>query len=159
MEPAGTDSWATAYVGLGANLGDARASVIAAIEAIGKLAGTRVLKRSSLYSSAPVDAQGPDFVNAVIEIATQLDATTLLAGLQEIETAAGRERPFRNAPRTLDLDILDYADQRIASASLTLPHPRMPQRAFVLVPLAEIAPHRVTQAQIDAVAGQPLHRL
>ena len=159
MQPAGADSWATAYIGLGANLGDARDSVIAAIEAIGKLAGTRVLKRSSLYSSAPVDAQGPDFVNAVVEISTQLDASTLLARLQEIENAAGRERPFRNAPRTLDLDILEFADQRTDSASLTLPHPRMHQRAFVLVPLAEIAPHRVTQAQLDAVAGQRLHRL
>ena len=149
----------TACIALGGNLGDARRTVAAAIEEIGRLPMTRLAARSSLYRSAPVDSSGPDYINAVVAVQTQLPPDGLLAALQALEAAAGRERPWRNAPRTLDLDILLYGDHRIASETLTVPHPRMFERAFVLVPLAEIAPERVTPAQLQAVAGQDLQRL
>jgi 2-amino-4-hydroxy-6-hydroxymethyldihydropteridine diphosphokinase len=131
---------ARAYVGLGANLGDAAASIEAAIAALAALPGTRLAGRSSLYSSAPVDAAGPDFCNAVAALETDLAPHDLLTALQALETAHGRARPYRNAPRTLDLDILLFGDIVDADPRLTLPHPRMAERAFVLVPLAEIAP-------------------
>lgn len=149
----------TACIALGANLGDARQTVSDAIDAIARLPGTELAERSSLYRSAPVEACGPDYINAVVAVRTQLSAHALLAALQALEAAAGRQRPWRNAPRTLDLDILLYGDARIATSTLTVPHPRMAQRAFVLVPLAEIAPEQVTPAQLQAVAGQDLHRL
>lgn len=148
-----------AYVALGANLGDAAASVLEAIESIGALPDTAVTRRSSLYRSAPVDSSGPDYINAVVEIATRLDAPQLLSRLQGIETAAGRERAYRNAPRTLDLDILLFGRARIDSARLQVPHPRMYERAFVLVPLAEIAPHLVQAEQVAAVAQQGISRI
>ncbi|APW43373.1 2-amino-4-hydroxy-6-hydroxymethyldihydropteridine diphosphokinase [Rhodoferax saidenbachensis] len=144
----------TAYIGLGANLGSAASTVATAIDAIADMDGVALTLQSSLYSSAPVDAGGPDYVNAVVEIQTRLTAPDLLSALQAIELGAGRERPYRNAPRTLDLDLLLYGDARIASATLDVPHPRMRERAFVLLPLAEIAPHRVAQDQLDAVANQ-----
>jgi len=118
-----------------------------------------VLARSSLYRTAPVDAQGPDFINAVAAVATRLTAQALLQSLQQLELSAGRERPFPNAPRTLDLDLLAYGDARIDSSALTVPHPRMAQRAFVLVPLAQIAPDLVSAQQLAAVAGQRIERL
>lgn len=148
-----------AYIAVGANLGDAAASVTAAMDALSRLPHTAVTRRSSLYLSAPVDADGPDFINAVVEISTLLSAPDLLTQLQKVERDAGRERPYANAPRTLDLDLLRYGDGFIASAALTVPHPRMAQRAFVLVPLAEIAPQRVSAAQLDAVRGQAIARL
>ena len=144
----------TAYVGLGANLGDPLAALRQAIEGLDQLPGTRVTARSSFYRSAPVEATGPDFVNAVAALATALTAPELLAELQQLELAAGRERPWRNAPRTLDLDLLLYGSARIGSAALTVPHPRMASRAFVLVPLAEIAPSLVTPAQLAAITSQ-----
>ena len=149
----------TAYIALGANLGDARAAVRAALQALDALPHTRVLARSSLYRTAPVDAQGPDFINAVAAVATRLTAQALLQSLQQLELSAGRERPFPNAPRTLDLDLLAYGDARIDSSALTVPHPRMAQRAFVLVPLAQIAPDLVSAQQLAAVAGQRIERL
>lgn len=149
----------TAYVGLGANLGDPAPAVRAAIVRIGELPHTRVTRRSSLYRTAPLDAGGPDYVNAVIELSTGLTAPELLAQLQRLEQAAGRERPYPNAPRTLDLDLLLFGAARIDSARLRLPHPRMFMRAFVLVPLAEIAPQLVGPAQLAAVAQQRLERL
>lgn len=127
-----------AYVGIGANLGNAVQSVEQAILAISALPHTRCFARSSLFSSAPVDAQGNDFINAVVRIDTGLDAEELLRQLQAIEHAFGRERPFRNAPRTLDLDLLLIGQTKILSGTLELPHPRMTQRAFVLKPLLEI---------------------
>ena len=129
-----------AYVGLGANLGDARAAVCAAAQALGGIPGTQVVALSSLYRSAPVDAGGPDFINAVAALDTPLDAHTLLDALQAIEHAHGRERPYRNAPRTLDLDLLLYGQQAMDTARLTVPHPRLHQRAFALLPLLELAP-------------------
>jgi 2-amino-4-hydroxy-6-hydroxymethyldihydropteridine diphosphokinase len=148
-----------AYVGLGANLGAARQAVEAAIESLDALPLTRVTQRSSLYRSAPVDASGPDFINAVVELRTQLEAPRLLAEMQRLETTAGRERPWRNAPRTLDLDLLLYGDARIDSAALTVPHPRLAQRAFVLRPLAQIAPDRVRTEWLAAVADQVIEPL
>lgn len=149
----------TAYIALGANLGDPLAALRRAMDDIAAIQGVKLLKRSSLYRTAPLASSGPDYVNAVIEIQTVLSAPTLLAELQQIEQLAGRERPSRNAPRTLDLDVLIYGDASMDSEALVIPHPRMTERAFVLVPLAEIAPHRVTAAQLQAVQSQAIERL
>ena len=149
----------TAYIGLGANLGAARQAVLGAIEAVASLPHTAVTQRSSLYRSAPVDAGGPDYVNAVIEVRTGLAAPDLLAQLQQIEQGAGRTRPFRNAPRTLDLDLLLFGSASIASERLTVPHPRMQERAFVLLPLAEIAPQAVAPEALAAVTSQVIARI
>ena len=148
-----------AYVALGANLGDARAAVSSALRALNLLPSTRVTRASSLYRTAPWEAHGPDFINAVAEVQTELSAPALLAELQALERAAGRERPYVNAPRTLDLDVLLYGEGRIDSPNLTVPHPRMWERAFVLVPLAEVAPARVPAQALQAVAGQTIDRL
>lgn len=148
-----------AYVALGANLGDARAALNAAVEALDDLPGTRVTARSSLYRSAPVDAGGPDYLNAVVRLTTGLTAPRLLEMLQQLEQAAGRERPYHHAPRTLDLDLLLYGDARIDSPRLTVPHPRMGARAFVLQPLAEIDASLVAPEALAAVAGQRIERM
>ena len=148
-----------AYIALGANLGEAAAVVASAIDALNRLPDTRLAARSHLYRSAPVDAQGADFINAVVAVSTRLTAPDLLLALQQLEQRAGRERPYRNAPRTLDLDLLLYGDACIDSPSLTVPHPRMMERAFVLIPLAEIAPDLVPAAALAAVAGQRIERL
>ena len=144
----------TACIGLGANLGDARAALRSAVASLSALPETRVEAVSSLYASAPVDARGPDFLNAVVRLRTGLTAPVLLDALQAVETAAGRERPYRNAPRTLDLDLLFYGDARIASPRLEVPHPRALERAFVLLPLADVAPHRVSAEDLRRVADQ-----
>lgn len=149
----------TAYVALGANLGDPVAAIAAAFEALGGLPDTRLVQRSPMYRTAPVDSSGPDYVNAVAEIATRLEPLTLLQALQAIETAAGRTRPWQNAPRTLDLDLLLYGDRTIALPTLTVPHPRMADRAFVLRPLQDIAPHRVSTAQLARVADQRIDKM
>ena len=148
-----------AYVALGANLGQARATVLRAMDDLAVLPRTRLVARSSLYRSAPVDASGPDFINAVVAIDTELAPEALLLEMQRIELGAGRERPYRNAPRTLDLDLLYHGDVHMATPALTLPHPRLAERAFVLLPLAEIAPSRVTPAQLARVADQVIERL
>jgi 2-amino-4-hydroxy-6-hydroxymethyldihydropteridine diphosphokinase len=148
----------TAFIGLGANLGDAAGAVRAAIAKLHDLPDTRVVRASSFYRTAPHEARGPDFINAVVQVDTHLDAMSLLARLQAIENEAGRERPYRNAPRTLDADLLLYGSARVDSKMLTVPHPRMTQRAFVLVPLAEIAPALVAREQLEALAGQPIER-
>ncbi len=128
-----------AYVALGANLGDSAQAVRDALESLNKTPGIRLIKASSLYCTAPVESSGPDYINAVAELATLLTAPALLTALQGIENAAGRKRPYRNAPRTLDLDLLLYGSARIESASLIVPHPRMWERAFVVMPLQEIS--------------------
>jgi 2-amino-4-hydroxy-6-hydroxymethyldihydropteridine diphosphokinase len=151
-----------AYVGIGANLGDAVATVRLAAERLRPL-GLRRL--SSLYRSAPVDAAGPDFVNAVAELDAALAPLALLRELQAIEQDFGRERPYRNAPRTLDLDLLLHGEQRMTSELLTLPHPRLHERAFVLLPLLELVPDLVVPGlgplahQRAAVAGQRVERM
>lgn len=129
-----------AYVGLGANLGDPASTLRLAFDALAALPRTELVARSSLWRTAPVDAAGPDFLNAVACLDTGLSAQELLAALLAIESAHGRERPFRHAPRSLDLDLLLFGDAVIDEPGLTLPHPRMHQRAFVLEPLAELAP-------------------
>lgn len=149
----------TAYIGLGANLGDACAAVLQAMRDIADIDAVVLTRQSSLYSSAPVDANGPDYINAVVQVLSQLPALALLACLQTIELGAGRQRPFRNAPRTLDLDILLFGTQRLSTPELTLPHPRMAQRAFVLLPLAEIEPSLVTRHDLQRVANQSIRRL
>jgi len=129
-----------AYIGIGANLGDARAAVEQAITRLDGLPQTRLTAQSSLFRTAPIDAGGDDYVNAVAEINTGLAAENLLAALQQIELDFGRERPYRNAPRTLDLDLLLYADRQIDTPQLSVPHPRMTERAFVLLPLLQLDP-------------------
>jgi 2-amino-4-hydroxy-6-hydroxymethyldihydropteridine diphosphokinase len=129
-----------AYIGIGANLGDARSNVLDAIERLNRAIATRVVRCSSLFRTAPIDSSGDDYINAVAQIDTQLDPVALLETVHEIELAHGRERPYRNAPRTLDLDILLYGDETVDLPQLHIPHPRMTERAFVLAPLLEIAP-------------------
>ncbi len=148
-----------AYIGLGANLGDASATVLQAVQAIAELDGVALIRQSSLYASSPVDADGPDYINAVVEVLTRRKPHELLLLLQDIELRAGRVRAYRNAPRTLDLDLLLHGDARIDTPALTLPHPRMWLRAFVLHPLAEIAPQHVTAKRLHAVEGQGIARL
>ncbi len=150
----------TAYVGVGSNLNDPRAQVLQAFTELDGLPNTRVVRRSSLYRSAPMGhAAQPDFVNAVAQVETGLPAERLLAELQAVEARHGRERSFPNAPRTLDLDLLLYGAARIASPALTVPHPRMHERAFVLKPLLEIAPQLPFTAQLDACADQEVERI
>lgn len=148
-----------AYVGLGANLGSAQLVVTQALQALDGLPGTRLLRRSGLYRSAPFEASGPDFINAVAALQTHLSAPDLLGALHGLEKAAGRTRPYPNAPRTLDLDLLLYGDARIDSPGLKVPHPRLMDRAFVLLPLAEIAPERIGVAQLGRVQGQDVVRI
>jgi 2-amino-4-hydroxy-6-hydroxymethyldihydropteridine diphosphokinase len=159
----------TAFIALGANLGDRRAALDAAFVAIAGLPRTTLRAASSLYRSAPLDAGGPDYLNAVLQVETGLAPNALLAALHAIERAQGRERPFHHAPRTLDLDLLLHGNRRIATPTLTLPHPRLHERAFVLVPLAEIAPgcavpglgvvSELLSALLGTVAGQRVDRL
>ena len=133
-----------ATIGLGANLNDPAAQVEYALAELDRLPGTRLVARSSLYASAPVGyVDQPDFINAVAQVETSLAPHALLAALLDIEHRHGRERSFRNAPRTLDLDLLLYGEAHFHEVGLTLPHPRMHERAFVLLPLLEIAPDTV----------------
>ena len=156
----------TAYVGIGSNLEAPREQVLRALTELDAIPGTKVQKRSSLYRTAPVGyAEQPDFVNAVAEIATDLGANALLDALQSIEAKHARKRSFRNAPRTLDLDLLLYGDAQIVSERLTLPHPRMHERAFVLAPLVEIAPAASIPGAgsarecLSRCASQPVERI
>ena len=144
----------TAWIGLGANLGDARLALQKAVQSIDALPQTHVLRISSLYGSAPVDASGPDYLNAVAAISTSLSPLALLDALQTIELDAGRERPYRNAPRTLDLDIVRFGDLTMNTERLTLPHPRWNERAFVLLPMAELLGEQVMAALTDRQKAQ-----
>ena len=146
-------------VAFGANLGKAQATVLQAILDVGALATSQLVKASSLYASAPHEAAGPEFVNAVAMYDTDLPPLALLDALQNLEKTAGRERPYLNAPRTLDLDIIFYGDISLDSPRLTLPHPRWQKRAFVLVPLAEISPDKVSPALLSSVANQSVRRI
>ena len=130
-----------AYVGVGSNLDGPQRQVAQALGELDGIPGTRVVKRSSLYRSAPVGyAAQPEFVNAVAALDTALDPEALLGELQAIEARHGRSRSFPNAPRSLDLDLLLYGEAEQRTARLTLPHPRMHERAFVLKPLVELEP-------------------
>lgn len=154
-----------AYVGIGANLGDARASVMQAIERLGAIPSTRLDASSSLFRTAPIDAGGDDYVNAVARVLTSLEPLPLLQALQDVERDFGRERSFRNAPRTLDLDLLLYGERTLALPDLTVPHPRMHERAFVLIPLLQLDPfidipgRGPAHAFAPAVAGQAIQKL
>jgi 2-amino-4-hydroxy-6-hydroxymethyldihydropteridine diphosphokinase len=160
-----TSAASEAFIGVGANLGDARATVGQAIAALDALPGTRLTAQSALFSTAPVDADGDDYVNAVARVSTTLAAPELLAALQALEQDFGRQRPYRNAPRTLDLDILLYGDRIIDTPALTVPHPRLTERAFALIPLLQIDALRVipgrgpAHAFAPGVADQPIRKI
>lgn len=128
------------YVGLGANLGDTRMALACAYAELQQLTGTSAHRCSGLFRSAPVDATGPDYLNAVVCFSTSMSPHSLLSELQRIESLHGRKRPWRNAPRTLDLDLLLHGQAISISPVLTVPHPRLHERAFVLLPLAELDP-------------------
>ena len=146
-----------AYVGLGSNLDEPEQQVRGGLRELDQLPGTRLVRQSSLYQSPPLGPPGqPDFVNAVAMLATSLEAHSLLDQLQGLEQQHGRERGERWGPRTLDLDLLLYGRDTIDSPRLQVPHPQMSRRAFVLVPLFELAPHLVLPglgALVDAMQG------
>lgn len=153
------------FVGLGANLGDTRETLTHAAQGLATVPQTQLVRVSAFYRSAPVDAQGPDFLNAVAELRCGLEPEALLAQLLVLEQQHGRQRPYVNAPRTLDLDLLLFGERVLQTATLTLPHPRLHQRAFVLLPLLELAPglqHPLLgdlAAWVPPAAGQRLQRL
>lgn len=159
----------TTCVALGANIGEPLRQIEAGFAALAALPGTRLLARSSLYRSAPVGyADQPDFINAVAMIETTLAPHALLDAVLAIERVNGRVREFPNAPRTLDLDIVLYGDVVLQEPGLTIPHARMLERAFVMVPLAEIAPDTVVPGQgrvsdlakrVDAASVAQLKRI
>lgn len=155
-----------AYVALGANLGNPVATIQAAIVALAAIPASTRVAASSLYCTAPVGLKNqPDFINAVVALETQLEAAALLEHLFAIEADFGRQRSIRNAPRTLDLDLLLHGDAVLDTPTLTLPHPRMHERAFVLAPLAEIAPqvlipgHGPVARLFAACADQRIERI
>lgn len=154
-----------AYIGIGANLGHALQQVTDAVSMIGTKDTIKVTAVSSFYSTEPIDSSGDDYINAVFKVETSLDAETLLTQLFEIEQHFGRERPYYNAPRTLDLDLLLFNDEVRDTARLTLPHPRMHERAFVLIPLIEIAPDIVIPGKgpaksfIHTVSNQRIQKI
>lgn len=145
-----------AFIGLGGNLGDVQARFRAALAGLHGLPGTRVEAVSSLYRTRPVESSGPDYLNALATLQSALGPRELLHALQALELAHDRARPYQNAPRTLDLDLLSYGGYRCHSAELTLPHPRMMARAFVLAPLAEVMSALGAPGDVDAAVGQAL---
>lgn len=157
--------WRRAYIGLGANLGEPLATLASACSAMAAWPDCRWVAVSLPYRSAPVDAAGPDFFNAVAAMDTRLDGLRLLRRLQALEQQHGRQRPYQNAPRTLDLDLLLLGDDITQSAELVLPHPRLALRAFVLMPLLELEPGLQAPGlgrladRLQAVAGQSIERL
>jgi 2-amino-4-hydroxy-6-hydroxymethyldihydropteridine diphosphokinase len=153
------------HIGIGSNLGDAQDNVRRAIDRLGALPDTQLSAQSSLFRTAPVDAVGDDYINAVACIETRLTPEELHAALQAIEQDFGRERPYRNAPRTLDLDLLLYGQRTLSTGTLTVPHPRMTERAFVLIPLLQIDPFVVIPGKgpahtfVPAVASQVIQKI
>ncbi|QGZ53876.1 2-amino-4-hydroxy-6-hydroxymethyldihydropteridine diphosphokinase [Paraburkholderia acidiphila] len=154
-----------AWLGIGANLGDARQTLKDAVVCLAQQHTLTVVAKSSLYRTAPIDAGGDDYYNCVVKVETSLDGHALLALCQRVEHHFGRERPFRNAPRTLDIDILLYGNVSIDETDLVVPHPRMTGRAFALVPLVEIDPELVipglgpASAFLAAVADQRIEKV
>jgi 2-amino-4-hydroxy-6-hydroxymethyldihydropteridine diphosphokinase len=158
-----------AWIGLGANLGDAAATFVQALHRLDAFDDIDVVRCSSLYRSAPIDADGPDYRNAAAQLDTRRTPRALLAALLEVERSLGRERPYRNAPRAIDLDLLlglrdDGAPIRVDTPTLQLPHPRLHERAFALAPLAELDPslevpgHGNVDALLRACPGQRVER-
>jgi 2-amino-4-hydroxy-6-hydroxymethyldihydropteridine diphosphokinase len=157
---------ARAVVGVGANLGDAVGAVKAAIAALAALPESRMVAASSLYRTAAVGyAAQPDFVNAAVLIETALAPRALLAALHDLEARAGRTRSFKDAPRTLDLDLLLYGGEIIDEPGLAVPHPRLHERAFALAPLLEIDPAAVIPGRgpardwLTRLGGQRVERI
>ncbi len=148
-----------ACVALGANLGDALGTLQQVLRELDTSAFGRVLRVSSFYRTAPLEAVGPHFINAVALMETQLSPLGLLHALQALEHKAGRERPYKNAPRTLDLDLIFHGECELSTPELTLPHPRWQARAFVLLPLSEVCPERVSAAMLAGVQHQDIERL
>lgn len=153
-----------AYIGLGANLGDSAATLRRVLAELQATDGITAVTASPFYRSAPVDATGPDFVNAVAALDTRLPPLALLDALQALENSHGRQRPYKNAPRTLDLDLLTYGDTLQDHERLILPHPRMHLRAFVLLPLRDLAPDMWVEGKpisewIDAIQDQAIERI
>lgn len=159
-----------AYIALGSNLGNPVSTVEEAIDALAALRGSLLRAMSSLYRTAPVGISDqlrrqPDFINAVVAVDTRLPARALLDELFALEAKFGRQRSVKNAPRTLDLDLLLYGDLVQDDPELILPHPRLHERAFVVVPLAEIAPQLVIPGRgpvadlIEACRDQRIHPL
>ncbi|MDX3987620.1 MAG: 2-amino-4-hydroxy-6-hydroxymethyldihydropteridine diphosphokinase [Achromobacter sp.] len=153
-----------AYIGLGANLGDSAATLRRVLAQLQATDGIDAVTASPFYRSAPVDATGPDFVNAVAALDTRLPPLALLDALQALENQHGRLRPYKNAPRTLDLDLLTYADVSLDHERLILPHPRMHQRAFVLLPLHDLAPDMLVNGRpistwVAQIRDQAIERL
>jgi 2-amino-4-hydroxy-6-hydroxymethyldihydropteridine diphosphokinase len=154
-----------AYLGLGANLGDARQTLKDAVVCLAQQHAITVVAKSSMYRTAPIDAGGDDYFNLAVKLETALPVRHLLALCHKIEHHFGRERPFRNAPRTLDIDILLYGEHCIDEPDLTVPHPRLTERAFALAPLIElddslIIPQRGrAQDFLAAVAGQRIEKV
>ena len=166
MPPASVERKAVpAFIGVGANLGFARDAVLNALADLSRLPLTEFVAASGLYRTAPVDGDGPDYINAVAEIVTTQSAHELLLALQALETKYGRVRTTRNAPRTLDLDLLLYGDGILKTPDLTVPHPRMAERAFVLMPLIELAGpvaipgHGRADALLARIDGQDVERI
>jgi 2-amino-4-hydroxy-6-hydroxymethyldihydropteridine diphosphokinase len=159
-------SLATAYIGIGSNLEQPQRQVLKAFEALAQLPRTQLLGRSSLYRSAPVGKiDQPDFVNAVVAVRTELAPAELLQALLELEAQQGRVRSEPNAARTLDLDLLLFDQRVIHQPDLHIPHPRLHERAFVLMPLAEVNPNLIIPGQgtvtelLPRVAGQDVTRI
>jgi 2-amino-4-hydroxy-6-hydroxymethyldihydropteridine diphosphokinase len=151
------------HVGFGGNVGDVEANLRVAIEAVGRLPGTRIRRVSSLFRTGPVGVtEQPEFLNGAVEIETALGPAVLLAALLEIEGSLGRKRERRWGPRTVDLDLLLWEDRVVRSRELEIPHPRLHERGFALAPLAEIAPqarhpvlHATVRELLAALGSQP----
>ena len=167
VSEASTPDWQSAYIGLGANLGDARAALASALAGLAQIPGCTLHAASAVYRSAPQGegASGPEYLNAVTLLHTRLAPLALLHALQAIEQAHGRQRPYPNAPRTLDLDLLLYGQIVLAAPELTMPHPRLHLRAFVLQPLLALSPDLQAPglgrlaAWLAATADQPIEKL
>ena len=156
---------ARAFIGFGGNIGDTRQIITDAIICLAQRRELQILAKSCFYQSAPLQATGGDYINAVIEIETELSPYGLLHVCQAVEQEFGRERPYANAPRTIDLDILSFEGISQEDAKLTLPHPRIIERSFVLLPLLEIAPDFFLpklgelKAYLPQVADQRIEKL
>ena len=148
--------WVRVFIGMGANAGEPSSQLQLALATLQELPLSKGLRCSRFYRSAPWQAEGPDFINAVAQLDTQFCAPEFLKQLQKIEQSAGRTRPYHHAPRTLDLDLIFYGQAVIDSPTLVLPHPRWRERAFVLRPLSDLAPERILASDWAAVAGQDI---
>jgi len=145
-----------AYLGIGSNLGDRAAHLQGALEALGRVDGLRVVAASPVYETSPVGGPPqPDFLNAVVAVDTELSARALLEVAHLIEAAAERVRTVRWGPRTLDVDVLLVGDEQIDEPDLVVPHPRMAERAFVMVPLADLAPEWEDRLPADTASVRP----